>query len=219
LAKLILNGATSGSVTLESPAVSGTTTLTLPTTTDTLVGKTTTDTLTNKTLTSPAIAGTPTGVGVLTAATAQATTSGTSKDFTDIPSWVKRITVMYNGVSKSGSALPLIQLGDSGGIETTGYLSASTQTGSSTATQTSTAGFVLNAGGSGNVFHGAIVLNLLDSTNNIWVANGTLSFSDVAFNMYTGGSKSLSATLDRVRITTSNGTDTFDAGSVNIMYE
>jgi hypothetical protein len=60
MAKLILNGSTSGSVTLESPAVSGTTTLTLPTTTDTLVGKTTTDTLTNKTLTSPVIGGTPT---------------------------------------------------------------------------------------------------------------------------------------------------------------
>jgi hypothetical protein len=199
MAKLILSGSTSGSVTLESPAVSGTTILTLPTS-----------------------SGTVTVAGVnsnIVSSTAQATTSGTSKDFTSIPSWVKRITVMFNGVSKSGSALPLIQLGDSGGIETTGYLSASTQTGSSTATQTSTAGFVLNAGGSGNVFHGAIVLNLLDSTNNIWVANGTLSFSDVAFNMYTGGSKSLSATLDRVRITTSNGTDTFDAGSVNIMYE
>ena len=57
MAKLILNGATSGSVTLESPAVSGTTTLTLPATTGNVVTDTATQTLTNKTITSPTITG------------------------------------------------------------------------------------------------------------------------------------------------------------------
>jgi len=55
----------------------------------------------------------------ITSGTAVASTSGTSIDFTGIPSWVKRITVMFDVVSTNGSAIILIQLGDSGGIETT----------------------------------------------------------------------------------------------------
>ena len=57
MSSVIIAGDTSGSITLAAPSVAGTTTLTLPATTDTLVGKTTTDTLTNKTLTSPTITG------------------------------------------------------------------------------------------------------------------------------------------------------------------
>ena len=219
MAKLILNGSTSGSVTLESPAVSGTTTLTLPTTTDTLVGKTTTDTLTNKTLTSPAIAGTPTGVGVLTAGTSVASTSGTSIDFTSIPSWVKRITVMLDAVSTSGTSNWLFQLGDSGGVENTGYISVGTFLGSSTGGSNYTTGFGLPVSSSTHVEQGLIVLCNL--TGNVWTANGSFAGSGAAagFTYSTAGSKTLSTTLDRVRLTTVNGTDTFDAGSINILYE
>jgi hypothetical protein len=215
LAKLILNGATSGSISIESPAVSGTTTLTLPTTTDTLVGKTTTDTLTNKTLTSPVIAGTPTGVGVLTSGTAVASTSGTSIDFTSIPSWVKRITVMFAGVSVSGTSVMLIQLGDSGGIENTGYLG----TGSTATVYANyTAGFGLSGTqAAARVYHGGLTINLIGS--NSWACFGVTGLSDQASINLTGGTKTLSATLDRIRITTVNGTDTFDAGSINILYE
>jgi hypothetical protein len=66
MSSVIIAGDTSGTVTLAAPAVAGTTTLTLPATTDTLVGKTTTDTLTNKTLTSPTI----TGANITVASTA-----------------------------------------------------------------------------------------------------------------------------------------------------
>jgi hypothetical protein len=216
LAKLILSGSTSGSISLESPAVSGTTTLTLPTTTDTLVGKTTTDTLTNKTLTSPAIDGTPTGVGVLTSSTAQATTSGTSKDFTGIPSWVKRITVMFDGVSTNGTSIIQIQLGDLGGIETTGY--AGTAWTANTINTNMSAGLLISGdNAASSVYHGSISISLLGS--NTWTATGSLGRSNATTINSMGGSKTLSATLDRVRITTVNGTDTFDAGSVNILYE
>jgi hypothetical protein len=219
MAKLILNGSTSGSVTLESPAVSGTTTLTLPTTTDTLVGKTTTDTLTNKTLTSPVIAGTPTGVGVLTAGTAVASTSGTSIDFTSIPSWVKRITVMFNGVSTNSSSPRLIQLGDSGGIEATGYLGNSSQVvGGAAGCDSFTTGFgIRNAFGAGDLIQGSITISNL--SGNIWVCSGVTAMSNSTVTTHTAGTKELSATLDRIRITTVNGTDTFDAGSINILYE
>jgi hypothetical protein len=218
MSKLVLSGDTSGSITLDAPAVSGTTILTLPTTTDTLVGKTTTDTLTNKTLTSPVIAGTPTGVGVLTNGTAVASTSGTSIDFTGIPSWVKRITVMFQGVSTSGTSVPIVQIGDSGGVENTGYLGAGIYGTNGVVTANYTTGFPTgNVGAATHIRHGIATITLI--SGNIWCFSSQLSNSDVALVGWGSGSKSLSDVLDRVRITTVNGTDTFDAGSINIMYE
>ena len=220
MAKLILNGATSGSISIESPAVSGTTTLTLPTTTDTLVGKTTTDTLTNKTLTSPAIAGTPTGVGVLTAGTS-VSASGTSVDFTSIPSWVKRITVMLSGVSTNGTSEIIFRIGTSGGIQSTGYLSSSSIIAAAVLTLNDTTGFRIynNVGAAADVKNGALTLTLLNSVTDTWSATGSFGDSNSARLNLMGGSKGLSATLTQVRITTVNGTDTFDAGSINILYE
>ena len=157
-----------------------------------------------------------------TSATAVASTSGTAIDFTSIPSWVKRITVMFGGVSTSGTSTPwLIQLGDSGGIEATGYLSASGRiAAASAAAVNSTAGFSINVNNvATNTIHGSMTITLIDSSNNSWVASGAFANSAAADSLSAAGSKSLSATLDRVRITTSGGSDTFDAGSVNIMYE
>ena len=213
MSKLVLSGDTSGSVTLDAPAVSGTTTLTLPTTSGTLV-----TTATGQTLTSPVIAGTPTGVGVLTAGTAVASTSGTSIDFTSIPSWVKRITVMLNGVSTSGTSNWLIQLGDSGGVENTGYVSGSTSTTTSSGISTSTAGFILRFGNASCAGNGSAIFNPL--SGNVWVGQGTFYDASGTQGIVTlSGSKTLSDVLTQVRITTVNGTDTFDAGSINILYE
>ena len=221
MASLVLNGNTSGSVTISSPAVSGTTTLTLPATTDTLVGKTTTDTLTNKTLTSPAIAGTPTGVGVLTAGTAVASTSGTSIDFTSIPSWVKRITLMFNGVSTSGTAHLLIQAGTGGTPTTSGYNSVSVyglSSASGTGGTSSTAGYIMFTANATYVNSGSLVIT--NVTGNTWVSDGIISNTvTTIYTATTSGNVSLAGALNMIRITTSNGTDTFDAGSVNILYE
>jgi hypothetical protein len=148
------------------------------------------------------------------------TASGTSVDFTSIPSWVKRVTVMLSGVSTSGTSYPLIQLGDSGGIENTGYVVTCSVSVVGTAEITSTAGFPLYANNAANTIQGAIVFYLIDSATNSWVGNGNFGVQGgVTACINLGGRKSLSATLDRVRITTVNGTDTFDAGSINILYE
>jgi hypothetical protein len=154
------------------------------------------------------------GAYALTSGTAVASTSGTSIDFTSIPSWVKRITVMFSGVSTNGTSLFLVQLGDAGGIEVTGYASGS---GARTAETTSTAGFVLNQAGSAALTFTGLV-PIANIGLNAWVTSGVLSRSDGFANNF-GGSKTLSDTLTQVRITTVNGTDTFDAGSINILYE
>lgn len=156
---------------------------------------------------------------LITSATAQTTTSGTFKDFTGIPSWVKRITVMFDQVSTNGSSNWLIQLGDSGGIENTGYISSGTFTGPGVGGASYTTGFGLLIGSSTHVLSGSVVITLLNG--NTFVAFGGVSGSGTAASYIygTAGTKTLSATLDRVRITTVNGTDTFDAGTINILYE
>ncbi len=141
----------------------------------------------------------------------------TSADFTSIPSWVKRITVMFDGVSLSGTDDFLIQLGDSGGFETTGYLSATTIFGATSLTTTNpTTGFSFIAGLTSRLFGGSIVLNNLDG--NTWVCNGGLADSSSTRNTIAYGSKTLSDTLTQVRVTRT-GTNTFDAGTINIMWE
>ena len=153
--------------------------------------------------------------------TAQASTSGTSIDFTGIPSWVKRITIMYSGVSTSGTSNWLVQLGDSDGVENTGYLGVGTFLGATVAGSNYTAGFGFSVGGAGHVLHGTVVLTLLSSSAYTWTCAGSLGGTGGAagYIYSTTGAKSLTGTLDRVRLTTVNGTDTFDAGSVNILYE
>jgi hypothetical protein len=85
---------------------------------------------------------------------------------------------------------------------------------------TSTAGFIVSSTiEAADAQHGQVILNLSNSTNNTWVAAGQLSQLTGTNRVNMGqGSKSLSATLDRVRITTVSG-DTFDAGEINISYE
>lgn len=190
MASLVLSGDTSGSVTLAAPAVAGSTTQTLVDVTGTLA---------------PIVSGTAVSA------------SGTSVDFTSIPSWVKRITVMFSGVSTSGTSNIQIQLGTSGGVQTTGYLSEADQAGIGV---NSTTGFILTrAIAAATVSNGLATISILDSANGTWVISGTLVRSDSASGAFFGGSKTLSGTLDRIRITTVNGTDTFDAGSINILYE
>ena len=172
---------------------------------------------TSPTLTSPAIAGTPTGVGTLTSGTAVASTSGTSIDFTGIPSWAKRITVMFKGVTLSASGI-LIQIG-SGSVTTSGYASYSFFSNSGgTANTSSTAGYVSYAYFVAPT-SGSFQLTLLSA--NTWVCNGALGTSDFSGCILAtaGNSPALSGALDRVRITTISGSATFSAGSINIMYE
>ena len=156
----------------------------------------------------------------LTSGTAVASTSGTSIDFTSIPSWVKRITVMFNGVSTNGSSVPIVQLGTSGSPETSGYFGGSTGLAAGTLqTINYTTGFAFrNDSTSTRTASGQFVFSLLNSSTNTWVMTGGL-YLDSAIAGISFGSKSLSGTLNMIRTTTVSGTDTFDAGSINILYE
>jgi hypothetical protein len=139
-----------------------------------------------------------------------------SVDFTSIPSWVKRITLMFQGVSLSGSSNALIQLG-SGSVQITGYVGTSTTiVTTGTGALSSTAGIPIQLITAANVSSGALILNLI--TGNTWVASGSFNLTTTA-NVVATGSVTLSGAIDRLRITTVNGTDTFDAGSINILYE
>jgi len=156
------------------------------------------------------------GVAGFTLPTPVATTSGTSVDFTGIPAATRMIVVMFNGVSLSGTASNRIQLGDSGGVETTGYVGT---VGTRSGEVNLSAGFDLDFVTASTAVSGSLLLTCMDTTNNIWTAFGIFAADgSVQSPRFIAGRKPLSATLDRVRITSSNGTDTFDAGSVNILY-
>ena len=143
--------------------------------------------------------------------------SGTAIDFTGIPSWTKRITVMFNGVSTSGASGLLIQLGDSSGVENTGYISHSRYfTETSTNGTSSTNGILIDSILATSIISGSV--SIINISGNSFIATGTVQKSTIASNTIQG-SKTLSAILDRIRITTVNGTDSFDAGSINILYE
>lgn len=147
-----------------------------------------------------------------------ASTSGTSIDFTSIPSWVRRITVMFQGVSLSGTENMLVQIGPSGAVETTSYISSSTQTtGGAGGTASSTSGFIVRCAGAANLCYGHLIITNI--TSNTWISSHTLSADGTFSGMFGGGTKALaSGPLARLSITRT-GTNTFDAGSINIMYE
>lgn len=153
----------------------------------------------------------------LTQGTAVSTVSGTAVDFTGIPAWAKRITVMFNGVSTSGANNVQVQIG-SGSIDSTGYASSGSLVGlNSVLSQASTSGLLVTANWSATYAISGVYTLTLCGTNT-WVASGCLGLNSNG-TLIGGGTKTLTGTLDRIRITTVGGTDTFDAGSINILYE
>ncbi len=185
MASINIAGDTSGTLTLSAPLVAGTNTVTLPAATGT--------------------------ISLLARATAVASTSGTSIDFTGIPSWAKRITVMFSVVSLSGTDSIQIQIGDLGGIENTGYTSNSSSGSTNTSSTTS---YLLTVGGSASDTASGIV-TLVNLSGNTWSCSGLLNFGGTKMS---AGVKTLSDVLTTVRILPT-GSNTFDAGSINIMYE
>lgn len=141
------------------------------------------------------------------------TTGDTSKSFTGIPADVTEIVVAFSGVSLSGTSSILVQIGDTGGIENTGYNSTS----SGVAAASSTAGFIVRVVDAAATLSGRMVLSLVDPATFTWVASFCGKVSTTAM-VTGGGDKSLSAELTQLLVTTVNGTDTFDAGKINVYY-
>jgi hypothetical protein len=160
--------------------------------------------------------------GALVSGTA-VSASGTAVDFTSIPSWAKRITVVFSGMSTNGTSLPIVQVGDSGGIETTGYTGAASivADGSDAVTASPTTGFgITGSVAAASQMSGTMVLTLVNPATNTWVSSVSGGMSSGALQTFhAGGTKSLSDVLTQLRVTTVGGTNTFDGGTVNILFE
>jgi hypothetical protein len=155
------------------------------------------------------------------AGTTQNSTSGAIIDFTSIPSWVKRITISFSGVSTNGSSNLLVQLGTTSGIESSNYKGGASVIATAVASTTLSSGFNLydNSSAASYIRNGSLTLSLINANSNIWGAFGAVGEETVGRINITAGSKALSGVLDRIRITTVNGTDQFDAGQIGLLYE
>ena len=160
-------------------------------------------------------AGTDFRINGITVSAEQSPTSGTSVDFTGIPSGVRNIKILFDQISLNGTDTLVCQLGDSGGLETSGYVSMA-ENGSTRVASTSGIS-ISSSGDASHAYTGQINLSLEDVTNNTWVEFGILRQNDSNISL-SGGSKTLSATLDRLRILVS-GSNTFDAGSLSITFQ
>lgn len=145
--------------------------------------------------------------------------SGTSIDFTDIPAWAKRVTVLFSALSTNGSSPPIAQLG-AGSIQAFGYsFSGADVNGSNSCGVASNGnGFALGGRylpGAASILSG--LLQITKVTGNTWAVFGCAQNTGVAY--FGGGTVALSGDLDRIRFTTVAGTDSFDAGTVNISWE
>ena len=184
----------------------------------TVVGTSDTQTLTNKTLGS----GTALSSSIVSSGTA-VLASGTSVSFTGLPSCVKRVTILFNAVSTSGSSAFLVQLGTGGTptYTTSGYSAYGVTLASATlAGDVNTTGFPIGKNSvSTNTYGGSIVLTNVNS--NLWSVNGFIASAGTVSNsgLLGAGSVNIGATLTALTIKATNGTDTFSAGTINILYE
>jgi len=193
MASLVLSGDTSGSITVATPAVAGSNTQTLAAVTGTLA---------------PIVSG-----------TAITLTNQTAPDFTNIPSWVKRITIVLNGVSANATGAWLLQIGDAGGYETSGYAgTVDSWAASPNAALWPGTGFRLNQSTTtaATVTNAIATLVLLGS--NTWVFQYVGGNTNAAALNLSAGAKTLSDTLTQIRLYV-DGTIQFDAGTINILYE
>ena len=158
-------------------------------------------------------------VGGFTLASPQATTSGSAFTFGSIPAGVSLILINFTGVSLAGTDKLLITIGDGGGLETSGYIStALSENGGTPTVVNSTAGFIMNdIRNAASIVSGTMTLALSNASTYSWIeshmAKGSTSASCTG-----GGQKSLSAELTQLQVTRT-GSDAFDAGAINIMYQ
>lgn len=162
------------------------------------------------------------GESLINRASAIATQSGTFKDFSGIPSWARRVTLLLYGLSTSGASDILIQLGSSATPLSSGYINGQSVFSSSSGVlnSTSTAGIPIYNNSATYIWTGRIVLDLLEPGLHNWVVTATLNntITSPAAVISTGVAP-LTAALSMVRITTASGTPTLDAGYASISWE
>lgn len=156
-----------------------------------------------------------------TLGTPVATTSGTSITFTGIPAGTKQVIVTFKGVSTNGTSVKLVRIGPSAGVETSGYKFQTLSAPGGTVVRVySSAGFIFGGALAGDVIVGSLTLTLENATTNSWAAHGGQQEYTSSYTAYFGAGikTSLAGALSVLSITTDSGTDTFDAGEVNIAY-
>lgn len=156
-------------------------------------------------------------INQFTTGTAVNTTSGSTVLVSNtIPSWARKITVIFNNVSCSGTDQLLVQLGTSGSIITSGYTSNAAQIADTgTLVTTSSAGFVIMVDAASRAFTGTMSICFLSGTT--WVSSHSGTVASNRMNAG-GGSVDVGGTVAQLQLDWSS-TGTFDSGSVNIMYE
>lgn len=172
----------------------------------------------NRAVTMPDTAG---GIMVGLTGTEKTTTGGTSIDWTDMTASCRRVTLTFIGVSSSGTDPWLLRLGTSGTPASANYrcTAAALLNGASVSSVNDTTGFQVFVTSAAAVMHGRIVLDLENATQNYWTCTATLGRSDAAAQHTTYGSIQLAGDLDIIRLTTTGGTDTFDAVRIGVLYE
>lgn len=145
--------------------------------------------------------------------------TGTSVDITGIPSWVKRVMIVMEGVSCSATANTLIQLGTASGFETTGYVGSVDSWGTTTSvTAWPVTGCEITQGVTASQSYSGIATFML-VTGNIWVMTFNGGGEVTGQAEMSAGTKALLGALTQFRITTTAGTATFDGGHVNVLYD
>jgi hypothetical protein len=156
----------------------------------------------------------------ITLGTPVATTSGTSVEFLNIPTNAKKITVLFSQVSTNGNSAVIVQIGSaSGGYLTSTYQSSYQQ---ASVTYATTVGFMVAGVSTPDIRSGSMVLSYFGSVSSIpiWVETMNVETNGSGCGFGAGGvSYTPGYAIDRIKITTVNGTDTFDGGYVNIQYE
>jgi len=148
--------------------------------------------------------------------------SGVSSDVTSIPSWVTQILVKFANLSTNGTSIPILQLGDSGGIETTGYdgsVSVVTSAPSVAAASISNGLALTTSIAATTLLNGQISISRISSSTNLWSMAFLGSFQGGGITIQSFASKALSAELTQLRLTTSGGTDSFDSGVVSVSWQ
>lgn len=140
-------------------------------------------------------------------------------DFPSLPSWAKEYTLTINALSTSGNDLVAVLIGDSGGVETTGYNgSIISVSGATAGSSNADGGLYLITSNSATVIHnGEVTIKRHETANNVWCMAANLGRSDAGGGTFGSKLKALTGTLDRVRISVAAGT--FDAGTVALAYK
>jgi hypothetical protein len=149
------------------------------------------------------------------------TTSGTAIIIADdLPNGLMEIDILFHDVSTSnGAQCPIVRLGDSGGIEDTGYDSAILMLTNNQGKEDGLYTMLTTSYVAGNEIIGILTLLRFDSSEHRWIAKG--SFSDSVGPerpAFLSGSKGLSGELTTIQITTPGGNATFDNGKIRVRY-